>query len=177
MTRFIGLVLCLLIPATAAALPSVPRHTVDGGGGSATSANFRVRGSVGQPEANPKLAGNPNWNLRGGFWAAVADAVTAVEGPAALPVHFQLRPNVPNPFNPSTTIRFDVPRTSRVRVEIYNLRGERVRVLRDETFAAGHHGAVWNGTDDRGAGIASGVYLVRIVADGFEGRQKITLVK
>jgi len=177
MKRLIGILLVLSLPAAAVAAPSIPRHTVDGGGGTSGNAEFRVRGTVGQPEASQSPAGGVHWRLRGGFWTRVADAVTAVETPTALPARFQLRPNVPNPFNPSTTIRFDVPRTSRVRVEIYNLRGERIRVLRDETYSAGHHGALWDGKDDRGSGIASGVYLVRVVSDGFEGRQKVTLVK
>jgi len=178
MTRTTWMILCtLLVPGLAHAQLTIPRHTVDGGGGRASSGTFRLHATAGQPEAFRPPAANAHWNVRGGFWVPGADAATAVEGPAPLPRAFRLHTNVPNPFNPSTTIRFDVPRTSRVRVEVYNLRGERVRVLRDRVFDAGRHAAVWNGTDHRGAGIASGVYLVLVRAEGFEARQKVTLVK
>ena len=72
----------------------------------------------------------------------------------------------PNPFNPMTTISFDLPRTVRADVNIYTVRGELVTTLGGETFGAGHHEFVWNGTDSQGRQVPSGSYFARLQADG-----------
>jgi len=83
----------------------------------------------------------------------------------------------PNPFNPATTIALDLPRAGDVSLKIYNLRGALVRTLLDERLAAGHHEIVWNGTDDRGATVASGVYFSEVKAAGEERVHKLALIK
>lgn len=85
--------------------------------------------------------------------------------------------NMPNPFNPSTELSFAVGRSGPVQVRIYSLRGQLVRTLVEERLEAGLHSAQWNGADDRGRSVASGSYVVRLVApDGADSRT-ITLVK
>ena len=71
----------------------------------------------------------------------------------------------PNPFNPETTISFTLPTNSEVSIVVYNVRGQRVRTLVDETLARGHHSVVWDGTNDFGRSVGSGIYLYRIVAN------------
>jgi hypothetical protein len=90
----------------------------------------------------------------------------------------QLLPSHPNPFNPRTTIRYELLRPSKVRLAIYDLSGRLVRTLVDGTTkAAGMHRAVWNGRDAYGASVASGVYLVAL-SDGVSSvTQKLTLLK
>jgi len=83
----------------------------------------------------------------------------------------------PNPFNPLATIEFTLPQRGQVTVKIYNVRGERVRVLVDEHRMAGRHEAVWDGRNSRGESVASGVYLYRIVAGEFVETRKMTLLK
>lgn len=83
----------------------------------------------------------------------------ALAGPAPIPSTHVLEPNYPNPFNPSTTIRFGLPTRSRVRLEIYSTVGQRVAVLLDEDLEAGFHEASWNASD-----VASGLYIYRIQA-------------
>ncbi|MCA9786886.1 MAG: T9SS type A sorting domain-containing protein, partial [Candidatus Cloacimonetes bacterium] len=91
---------------------------------------------------------------------------------AALPDRFYLSPNHPNPFNPSTTISFGLPREMRLRAEIFNLRGQRVAVLHDGPMPAGNHQMIWNAGDS-----ASGMYvLVLSTEDGIK-RQKMLLVR
>ncbi len=83
----------------------------------------------------------------------------------------------PNPFNPVTTIALDLPRAGVATLKIYDLRGALVRTLVDERLAAGHHEIEWNGTDNRGAAVASGVYFSETRAAGEVMVHKLALVK
>ena len=83
----------------------------------------------------------------------------------------------PNPFNPQTEISFELDRSSRVDLAIYDVRGQLVRRLVDVEYQPGRHQVVWPGRDETGQIVASGVYLVRFAANGLEERIKITLVK
>ncbi len=78
--------------------------------------------------------------------------------------------NYPNPFNPSTAISFYNPVQQPVNIAIYDVSGARVRTLRDGAMAAGKHSIPWNGTNDAGATVGSGVYYYRLIA----GKQSIT---
>ncbi len=105
----------------------------------------------------------------------VTGAPTGVGQP--LPSQFALRPNYPNPFNPSTTIRYDVATRSRVELRIYDVRGALVRTLVDGERAAGSYSIAWNGLNDRGNPASSGVYFYRLTAGTFSDVRKMTLVK
>jgi hypothetical protein len=83
----------------------------------------------------------------------------------------------PNPFNPRVQIGFRLARDTRVDIEIYDLRGRRIRSLLGEWRPAGPGATVWDGNDDRGRAVASGVYTVRLAADGTTDHDKITLVR
>ena len=99
------------------------------------------------------------------------------EGVSLEPVVFKLYPNVPNPFNPVTTVRFSIPKKSDVEFCIYNAVGQRVRVMRRENCSPGHHTIEWNGTDDQGIKLASGVYIYRLMAAGKTATRKMILLK
>jgi len=88
-----------------------------------------------------------------------------------------LHGNYPNPFNPSTTISFSLGCTERVVIDVYNVRGQRVRSLVDGVYGAGEHSVVWNGVSDAGVGVGSGVYFYRMVSGGFTGVRKMLLLK
>ena len=83
----------------------------------------------------------------------------------------------PNPFNPRTAIAFELAQPGRVELEILDVAGRRVRSLTSQDFAAGRHEVVWNGEDDGGRSVATGVYFVRMNADGVNDRTKIVLIK
>ena len=85
--------------------------------------------------------------------------------------------NVPNPFNPSTRIAFVAPSSGPLSVRIFNLRGEVVRVLRDGPVAAGPGSVTWNGDDDQGHGVASGIYFYEVRGFGERVTGKMALVK
>ena len=94
----------------------------------------------------------------------------------ALPQRFELFQNYPNPFNPSTTIPYQLPGPAQVRLEVFNLLGQRVALLVDEAQPPGLHTAAWNGTDAAGRPVAAGVYLYRIRASGTGGTGRMVLL-
>ncbi len=106
----------------------------------------------------------------------VTDGLSDV-GDGGLPTSFTLDSAYPNPFNPSTTIRYTTPRTGSVSLKIYDLAGRHVRTLVDGPKTAGYHSVVWDGTDHKGRGVASGAYYYRLQAGGFEETHKMLLVK
>jgi len=95
----------------------------------------------------------------------------------ALPQAFGLNQNYPNPFNPSTTINFEVPKAAQVIMKIYDTLGREVRTLFDGRLEAGAHNKVWDGKDNSGISIGSGVYFVKMTSDGFESSKRMLLVK
>ncbi len=109
---------------------------------------------------------------------AITEVVVSVENkPGALPTEFGLSQNYPNPFNPQTKIDFAAPNAATVRLAIYNLRGELVRLLVDEEVAPGSYTTIWNGLDDAGRAVPSGVYVYRIQIGEWQASKKLLLVK
>jgi hypothetical protein len=96
---------------------------------------------------------------------------------STVPRGFALRQNFPNPFNPSTTIRFDVPRDASVELAIFDLRGRRVTTLHRGPIEAGYHDVQWEGRDDGGRAVASGLYFVRLTGPGFSDARKMMLAR
>lgn len=103
---------------------------------------------------------------------------TGIDNPEVLvPESFTLDQNYPNPFNPSTTIAFTLPAAADVQLDVFNLLGERVRTLASGTLAAGVHEIEWNGTNDRGDAVASGVYFYRLSSAEETQTRKMLLAK
>lgn len=96
---------------------------------------------------------------------------------ATLPTAFAVEQNYPNPFNPATEIRFALPGASDVEITIYNALGQKVNTLVNRKFDAGFHSVKWNGTDERGSGVSSGIYFYRVSAGAFSSVKKMLLVK
>ena len=94
-----------------------------------------------------------------------------------VPRTFALRQNYPNPFNPATTIRYDLPRAERVIVTVYDILGHRVATLADARQAAGAYILTWNGLDQHGTRVASGLYLYRMEAGSYTEMRKMLLLK
>ncbi len=94
-----------------------------------------------------------------------------------IPTDFELSQNHPNPFNPMTTIRFAIPQAENVQLDILNIIGQRVRTLVDEVRPAGTHEVQWDGRDNNGNAVSSGVYLYRIKAGEFTETKKMVLMK
>ncbi|MCD6441528.1 MAG: T9SS type A sorting domain-containing protein [Candidatus Marinimicrobia bacterium] len=94
-----------------------------------------------------------------------------------LPNTFALKQNYPNPFNSSTAIRYQLPRTADVRIEVYNLIGEKVRTLYRGVQAAGYYTTDWNGLSDTNRLLPSGVYIYRMISDEFTATEKMMYLK
>ena len=103
---------------------------------------------------------------------------TDVNNPSdVLPNAYELYQNYPNPFNPTTTIAFDLPASGEVRLEVFNLLGQRVKELSSGRMNAGSHNVEWDGCNDAGQGVASGVYFYRLSVDGLSSTRKMVLLR
>ena len=96
---------------------------------------------------------------------------------SATPGAFVLHPNCPNPFNPDTQIRFELPRAGHVRLLVFDLAGRKIRTLVDGHLAAAVHTQRWDGRDDRGLPAASGVYFVKLEVNGEVATEKLALLR
>lgn len=94
-----------------------------------------------------------------------------------LPAGYFLYPAYPNPFNPETTLRFDVPDAADLRVDVYDLAGQRVRTLHNGPVSGGTHTITWDGRDDSGHQVASGTYFARMVAPAMRAERKMLLLR
>ncbi len=94
-----------------------------------------------------------------------------------LPNHFRLAQNFPNPFNPGTEIRYEMPEEHHVNLTIYNVLGQKIKTLVDEVKAAGAHSVTWDGTDERGQPVPSGVYFYRFDVGLVSGTKKMILMR
>jgi hypothetical protein len=116
------------------------------------------------------------WNDQLDFSVEVPLNGTAA-GRTLIPETYALEQNYPNPFNAGTVISFALPEASHVKVSVFNVLGQTVRVLADEEMAAGMQRVSWDGRDDNGSAAASGVYFYRITANRFTDTKKMTLLK
>jgi len=169
----VGLLTCLALPAMVLAQAELRKEVVAAGGGTTSSANHSVRLTVGQPTVG--LVSDSSYDLAIGFW------YDGVRNPSPvnddIPIVFGMDQNYPNPFNPLTIISFSMPGSLPVNLSIYNVRGERVRVLVDEVRAAGRHEVAWDGNDDHGRGVSSGTYIARIKSSAGVLNRKMVLAR
>ena len=96
---------------------------------------------------------------------------------APIPTCFELYQSYPNPFNAQTIIEYGLPKASHVKISIYNLLGQELIKLIDEDKKAGYYSVVWNGRDNQGKTLGSGVYIIRMTAGSFVQSQKVTLLR
>lgn len=107
---------------------------------------------------------------------AIAPEVSALRF-SELPDSYDLSQNYPNPFNSQTEVRFSVPRSGMVRIAIYNVLGQPVRTLVYEPLEAGVYRRIWNGRNDAGQEVVSGLYLLRMEAGEFTALRRMAIVK
>jgi hypothetical protein len=105
---------------------------------------------------------------------AKGDGSVALE---LIPMQYVLYQNFPNPFNPVTEIQFDVPDVSVVDMVVYNLMGQQVRRLVNGEIQAGYHRVVWDGLNDRGEPVSTGVYIYSLTSPSFHNTKKMVLLK
>jgi hypothetical protein len=116
-------------------------------------------------------AGHPNQQI-----AVQLDNVGNTD-PVVTPAVTKLDGNYPNPFNPVTSIRFSTKEAGRVNIVIYNSKGQVVRTLLNEDKKSGNHTVIWNGTDDAGKAVSSGMYLYKMQTKNYTQTRKMLLMK
>ena len=122
---------------------------------------------------------NPNFTDASSF-QRLALITTAVEERAEnteIPSNFELFQNLPNPFNPETLIRFQLPQTRHVVLKIFNTLGQEIRTLADVPYEAGYHSIKWDGKDNNGTPASSGIYFYQLQAGTFSQVKKMSLLK
>jgi hypothetical protein len=112
-----------------------------------------------------------------GFLTPAAGIAAALEELLDLPERAYLAQNHPNPFNPITTIRFDLPEARHVNLEVFSLDGRRVATLVNEELRPGRLAVTWDGTDASGHPVASGMYIYRLSAGSFQASNRMVLTK
>jgi len=105
-------------------------------------------------------------------WETSADEYDGI-----VPGVFKLSQNYPNPFNPSTRIEFTLEQAGEVRLEVYNVLGQKIRTLLEGYFPNGSYESEWNGTTEGGAKVSSGIYFYRLSTDQFSRTRKMMLMK
>ena len=121
---------------------------------------------------------DPNFTNAQGFGRLDAfSAPTGVANKNDLPSQFQLSQNYPNPFNPQTVIRYQLMQTGPIEIAIFNLSGQKVRTLVNTVHGAGAYEVQWNGTDDFGKPVASGIYLYHLKSGQFISTRKMILLQ
>jgi len=88
-----------------------------------------------------------------------------------------LHQNYPNPFNPTTTINYSLKENSKVSINIYNIKGQKVKQLVSDQLPAGQHSVVWNGKDDNSKSVSSGIYFYNLKTGNFQKVRKMILMK
>jgi hypothetical protein len=143
-----------------------------------SSDNYKVSATVGQT-AIGKSGAPPSYSAYHGFWNPWVITVTDVEEglEVLLPRDFTLSQNYPNPFNPQTVIEYALPRDSRVQIVVYNVLGRKVKVLKDQWEEAGYRSVVWDGKDQKGEEVGTGIYFYKIQAESFVKTKKMVLLK
>ena len=104
-------------------------------------------------------------------------SVTNVNEPTELPREYALSQNFPNPFNPTTTLRYDLPEQRFVHLTIYNQLGQPIRTLVNREESAGYKSVVWDARDNNGKQVSTGIYFYRIEVNGFTQTRKMVLLK
>ncbi|MDQ7817834.1 MAG: FlgD immunoglobulin-like domain containing protein [Melioribacteraceae bacterium] len=95
----------------------------------------------------------------------------------SIPQQYKLHNNYPNPFNPSTKIAFEIPQAENVTLKIFNISGELIRTLTDESLGAGKYEKIWDGRDNTGNVVSSGIYIYRLNAGFYDRSARMILLK
>ncbi|MFC2088910.1 T9SS type A sorting domain-containing protein [Calditrichota bacterium] len=137
-----------------------------------TDSTYSINGTLGQPIIG--VVQNSKHINRVGFFYQPFDilATNINQFITNIPIKFALKQNYPNPFNPSTKIKYDLPKSSKVKIEVFNLIGQKIKTLLNKHTPAGSHEVEFNGTD-----ISSGVYFYKIETEKFIDTKKMVLLR
>jgi len=147
---------------------------------------LHAAGVTGTMYIDVNVSGNHYWNITavydGGWESEFSETVGAGPWPGtdpnSIPLVTDLNGNYPNPFNPETIISFSTTElVEKTEIIIYNLKGQKIKTLLNEILPAGIHSIIWNGTDNNGKNVSSGVYLYKMQAGNYSETKKMLLLK
>lgn len=164
----IGFFLLVSIPLFAQY--QISQSVFGNGGVPVSSAAYSITSTIGQPAIG--FTQSTSYQHPVGFWYGVNIYVGIAGEEDLLPKKFELYQNYPNPFNPLTHIKYAVPQSSRVRIEIYNILGQRVRTVLDEDKVPGYYTVNFDASS-----LASGFYIYKMQAEGFSDIRKMIVTK
>ncbi len=136
-------------------------RTFNSGGGTSTNSEYHIHHSAGVQYISSVQ--NNDYKIQHGFWVVGGTVLSVGQDDLTIPTKFELYQNYPNPFNPTTVIKFGLPETSNVRIEIYNMLGQRVDEVTNGNKASGYHEVIWNASN-----LSSGIFLINFTAVGSE---------
>jgi len=148
----------------------IQRSVFGNGCGTMKSANHASVNTLGQPLIG--FCNNPSYYIYLGFWYTVDILVAIPEVTDLLPKQFELFQNYPNPFNPVTHIDYALPKPSQVRIEVYNLLGQRISTLVNDHKPPGYYTVKFDASN-----LAGGYYLYRLQTQGFNAIKKMILMR
>ena len=166
----------LAIGGSTAAAQAPPPYLIqwgnlEGAGGLATGGTYQLGGTLGQPDAGVHTGGS--YKVLGGFWVSVPYGLVDVEPVDPTPRVFVMRAPMPNPFQNSTLIAFELPEPRPVEMTVHSVDGRSVRRLLREERGVGRHGVTWDGRNDAGWIMPSGLYFVRLLAGPYSATQRL----
>ena len=143
---------------------TMTRNVIDAAGRPSKSTNFQLVDACGQTSPLGSQI-STNYRLEPGFFGmAVHNSPTtlATRGDLEVPENYELFPAYPNPFNPQTTIKYQLPSTGDVKLTVFNLQGQEIQRIETGSQTAGIYSVVWDGCNQYGQSVASGMYLYRL---------------
>ncbi len=135
----------------------------------------QVVADLSQAENDGFLGETPEVDSADPLWEVAP--VSAGDSPELKPETFRLEQNHPNPFNPITTLRYDLPENSLVNITIYDMLGRQIKTLVNQTQDAGYRSVIWDATNDYGKAVSAGIYLYQIQAGEYLQTKKMVLLK
>ena len=145
---------------------------------------YSIQGAA-QPFTNFQIAGvnaETGTSLPPGYVNDFTDyfsitGLVGIENNNSLPSDFNIYQNYPNPFNPTTTIKYDLPKTCYTTLKIYNLLGQEIKALVNDYKQAGHYSVIWDGLNNEGNLVCTGIYLYKIQAGEYKKTRKLALIR
>lgn len=158
-----SLFMILLFPASSLlAQYQIPAGVLGSSGGIGSDSDHRLYSTTGQTFIGQAQGGN--FRLHAGFWRPAQIIMPIQQIFDGIPIEYHLGQNYPNPFNPSTAIRYEVAHRGGVELLIFNTLGQRVAILVNEEKDAGRYSVVWDGRNEHGVQVGSGMYFYRLYA-------------
>ncbi len=152
---------------------SLSRAVFGSAGRQSSGAAYSINGTLGQPHPVGSVSGT-NYGMFAGFWSWIDPVATGTDD---MPLAFRLSQNYPNPFNPVTTIDYSISEKVPVDLVIFDVSGRRVRTLVREKQLPGGYSVVWDGRNDGGSPVASGIYFYRLAAGRNSGVKKMVILR